>query len=250
MGALAADPLNGAVLAGLAGCEACHTSDEGEPFAGGHPIESPYGVFYGSNLTPDPTHGLGGWEYADFERAIRRGKGPKHAYWPAFPYPSFGWMTDSDLEDIWAFLQTLPPVAEPDLPHEGPAGWKRWAWRRLSYRPRPFEADPEATPAQQRGQYLVDAVGHCGECHSPRNKYGKVLMDAYLEGGTKPFSKAPAIDSQALAEWSESDVDTFLEMGMLPDGDFVGKEMYRVIEDGTSKLSADDRSAIAAWLKR
>lgn len=235
--ALAADPGNGAVLAGLAGCHACHTSD-GADFAGGHPVETPFGTFYGSNLTPT---GLAGWTFEDFERAMRTGRSPEgHAYWPAFPYEDFQLMTESDLRDLWAFLQTVEPDPTPSLPHDGPAGWKRWAWRTLYFERRTFEGD--------RGQYLVDAVGHCGACHTPRSKRGVQDRKRYLEGGTPPFSKAPPIDREALASWDETDLVTFLEMGMLPDGDFTGRGMFRVVEEGTSKLSDEDRRAIASWL--
>ncbi|MEZ4320253.1 MAG: cytochrome c [Myxococcota bacterium] len=248
--AFAGDAEHGARLAGLGACAACHTADGGEPYAGGHAVETPFGTFYGSNLTPDPEHGIGTWAYADFVSAMRRGKGPDGAYWPAFPYTSFNALTDADLEDLWAFLQTVAPVATPDREHDGPAGWKRWAWRRLAFRPHAFEPDPTATPEQQRGQYLVDVVGHCGECHSPRSRLGRVDRDAYLEGGTPPFNKAPPIDREALASWTHGDLESFFEMGMLPDGDFVGSGMYRVVEDGTAKLSPEDRAAIIAWLTR
>lgn len=180
---------------------------------------------------------------------MRRGRSPRHGLWPAFPYTSFTALTDADLEDLWAFLQTVEPAAVPDREHDGPPGYQRWLWRRLMFRQHRFEADPDATPEQQRGQYLVDVVGHCGECHSPRGKLGKVKGD-YLGGGTPPFNKAPAIDAAGLESWTRSDLETFLEMGMLPDGDFVGSGMYRVVEDGTAKLSAADRAAIVAWLLR
>lgn len=234
--------MNGAVLAGLGACAACHTADDGAPFAGGHAVVTRVGTFHGSNLTPDPEHGLGGWSFSDFERAMRAGRSPDgHSYWPAFPYPSFTGFDDGDLQDLWAFLQALPAVSEPDVPHDAPAAWKRWAWRVLAFHPR----GPEP---RSRGEYLVEVVGHCGECHTPRTSIGRMRRGRALQGSEAPWAEAPPIDREALADWSPDDLDTFLSMGMLPDGDFPGKGMYRVIKEGTSKLSDEDRAAMVAWL--
>lgn len=206
-------------------------------------METRFGRFVGSNLTPDPEHGLGTWSFEDFTRAMRRGRAPDgHTYWPAFPYPSFTALADGDLADLWAFLRGLEPVARPDDPHDAPAAWKRAGWRTLAFHPR----EPE--PPADRGQYLVDVVGHCGECHSPRSGIGRVKRRDALAGSEAPWTVAPPIDREALAGWSASDLDTFLSMGMLPDGDFPGKGMYRVIRDGTSKLSDADRAAMVAFL--
>ncbi len=246
----AGDAERGAVLAGLASCGACHTADGGEPFAGGHAVETPFGTFYGTNLTPDPEHGIGAWSFEDFTRAMRKGKGPDRTYWPSFPYTSFTAMDDADLRDLWAYLQSIEPVPTPNREHDDPAGWKRWAWRLLNFSTRDFEPDPEATPEEQRGQYLVEVVGHCGECHSPRSKLGKVQRDEALQGGTEPFNDAPAIDADALSDWSAEDLDDFFTLGMTPDGDFPGGGMGRIVSEGTSQLSAEDRAAMVAWLLR
>ncbi len=239
----AGDPAIGAVLAGLGGCRACHTADGGEPWAGGHTIETPRGTFYGSNLTPDPEHGLGRWSFEDFRRAMREGRAPDgRAYWPAFPYTSFTHLTDTDLEHLWAYLQTLTPVDRPDRPHEGaPPRWQLGVFRALAFRrgPEPLE----------RGAYLAIAVGHCRECHTPRNAIGALRRRHELEGGRAPFVVAPAIDPEALASWSEDDLDTFFTIGMAPDGDFPGGGMQRIVEEGTARLSDADRQALIRWLK-
>lgn len=249
--AIAGDATQGAVLAGLASCEACHTSDGGAPFAGGHAIETPFGTFYGSNLTPDGETGVGEWTFEDFSRAMRKGRSPDgHGYWPAFPYPSFTAMEQGDLEDLWAYLQSVEPVESVVPPHDGPASWKRGAWRLLNFSPRAFRPDPDADAFSERGRYLVEAVGHCGECHSPRGALGKVKRSHALEGGSKPYTVAPAIDPESLTDWSDDDLDTFFTMGMLPDGDFTGGGMGSIISKGTSKLSDADRAALITFLKQ
>ncbi|HMV68809.1 MAG TPA: cytochrome c [Myxococcota bacterium] len=240
--ALAGDPVHGEALAALAGCPACHTAPDGAPYAGGHAVETKFGTFFGTNLTPDVEHGLGTWSEADFVRAMRDGRAPDgRAYWPAFPYPSFTHMDDADLADLWAWLRALPPDPRPDTlsvvrPRlRGGLG----LWRLIAFR-------PAREQILDRGQYLVDAVAHCGECHTPRSSIGAPIGRRYLGGN--PDLGAPAIDPAALAGWSEGDVVTFLESGMTPEGDVTGGEMRRVVRDGTSRLSEDDRRAIAGWL--
>lgn len=239
------DPAVGAVLAGLGGCEACHTADDGPPFAGGHAVETPRGTFYGSNLTPDPDNGLGAWSFEDFRRAMREGRAPDgHAYWPAFPYTSFTLLRDEDLAHLWAHLQTLEPVALPNRPHEDiPPGWQLgvFRWRAFDEGPAPADMD--------RGTYLGTAMGHCRECHTPRTWIGRLKLRHDLEGGEAPFTEAPAILPTAFETWSADDLDTFLTLGMTPDGDFPGGGMQRIVEHGTSQLSAADRAALVGWLK-
>lgn len=250
VGAFAGNPDNGAILAGLGGCRACHTADDGPPYAGGHAVETAKGTFYGTNLTPDPVHGLGGWSFEDFRRAMRQGRAPDgHRYWPAFPYTSFTRMNDEDLHDLWAFLQTLEPVARPDRDHEDiPARWKLGPLRMLAFDEGAWSTEsPDAE--LDRGAYLGTAVGHCRECHTPRSSIGRIKRRHELEGSEPPFVRAPAIDPSALADWSEDDLDTFLTLGMDPEGDFPGGGMQRIVEEGTSKLSDADRRALVRWLK-
>ena len=237
--ALAADPEAGALIAGVGGCASCHEADYG----GGHAIETDFGTFYGTNLTPAA---LDGWTLDDFTRAMRKGRGPDHGYWPAFPFPSFTEMTDADLADLWAFLQQLEPVERANVPHEtSHSGLQRWLWRKLLFEPRRFRPERSWDEQLARGAYLVDVVGHCGECHTPRSGLGRLKRNEWMAGGTAP-NLTPHEDG--LAGWSQADLETLLELGMTPDGDFVGSGMRHVVRDGTALLPPEDRAAMARYL--
>ncbi len=255
--ALAASPsgdaARGAVLAELGSCGACHTAEDGVPYAGGHAIVTDRGTFYGPNLTPDPTHGIGGWTYDDFVRAMTLGRSPRgHTYWPAFPYPSYTNLREPELADLWAFLQTLPASSRENDRHD--VGMPRWPaaryWRRKYFEPGPFEDDPTQSAEWNRGAYLGHGIGHCGECHSPRNKLGAIQADAALSGSPGPPESAPDITpgKEGLAGWSTADLTSFFADGMTAEGDFVGGEMGRIVEKGTARLSPEDRRALAVWL--
>jgi len=242
--ALGADLDNGRLLATVARCETCHTDDPSLPYAGGYAVETKFGTFYGTNLTPSP-EGLGDWTVDDFTRALDHGRSPDgKPYYPAFPYPSFTQLTAADMADLFAFLQTLPAVSAEDRPHELRAPfrglWKMRLWKLVAFAPRNLDGS-------DRGAYLVDAVAHCGECHSGRGGLGKTRTARYLAGSDDPPEPAPNITPAAL-RWSEDDWSTFLSTGMTPDGDFVGGEMRSVIADGTAALGEDDLAAMARYL--
>ncbi len=173
------DPKHGEYLVKAGGCLGCHTEEKKDAvrFAGGRALKTPFGTFYGPNITPHPQAGIGRWTEADFVRAMREGVRPDGAnLFPAFPYPSFTKITDTDLRDLWAYLRTLPPSDKASKPHDlkAPFGW-RWLvtpWKWLYFEPDPFRPDSAASPAVNRGAYLVAALGHCGECHTPRNRLG------------------------------------------------------------------------------
>ncbi len=250
--ALAADgdPARGAIVAGLGGCASCHTADDGPPYAGGHAIETKWGTFFGTNITPDETSGIGAWTEEEFVRAMRRGKSADRLLWPAFPFPFFTKMTDPDLSDLWAFLQTVPAVAQEDRPHEiRPGGFARWAWHTFAFAPKRFRP-PDGDDPLGRGAYLAEAIGHCEGCHTPRNAFGNRSGRHAYAGAEGPPYDAPNITPHAdgLAEWSHADLTLFLETGFTPDGDAVGGGMRHVIRDGTSKLTAADREALATFV--
>jgi mono/diheme cytochrome c family protein len=251
----------GAYLAAAASCAACHTEEApgAAPFAGGGKVTTPFGVYYGSNITPDIATGIGAWSDEDFLRALRHGVSPGGAaYFPAFPFPSFTLMSDRDILDLRAYLATLPPVARANRPHDAAFPYDSRAllalWRALYFRPGPLVADPAFSPEWNRGRYLVEAVTHCGECHTPRDWLGgrdeSRRFAGYRIAGPDGFA-APNISGDpvhGIGNWSQADIASFLETGVKPDGDVVGSRMGTVIA-GTSHLSATDRVAIAVYMK-
>ena len=250
----------GRYLTTAAGCITCHTEDvDGAvPFAGGRPLVSDFGTFYAPNITPDPDTGIGRWTEADFLRALREGRSPQgEAYFPAFPFPSYTGITDADAAAIFAYLRSLPATRQASRDHEMP-----WylrprmgaaMWQSLYFEAGAFVPDPARTPEWNRGAYLVRHLGHCAECHSPRGRMGALLPERELAGNPAgpEGRKVPNItphEQDGIGEWSASEIETFLEIGMEPDGDFVGAGMGEVIEENTAKLSPEDRRAIATYL--
>jgi mono/diheme cytochrome c family protein len=239
-------------------CGVCHTAEDGAPLAGGRPIESPYGTFYASNITPHPEYGIGDWSDDDFVRALRDGVAPDGShYYPAFPYTSFTKLTRDDMLALKAYLDTREPVAQPNRDHElvWYASW-RWPlglWKWLYFAPGPFQPVPERGEVWNRGAYLAEAATHCAECHSPRGLLG-ALDDGALysgaeqgvEGGGTP-NITPDKD-QGIGGWNAAMLAFYLEVGMDPDGDFAGGIMASVIDQGTGKLSDADRAAIAEYI--
>ncbi len=251
----------GAYVFRAGGCLACHTDmkNKGAPLAGGRALETPFGTFYSPNITPDPTHGIGSWSDADFIRALREGLRPDGAhYYPAFPYPSYTGMSERDMRDLKAYLFSQEPAAVPNRPHElgFPFGYRiaLWPWKLLFFEPGRRAEDPSKDAQWNRGAYLVEHLGHCGECHTPRNLLGAVQRDRRMAGnpsgpdGKKVPNITPHPD-QGIGDWSDSDLTYFLKTGFLPDGDFAGGAMTDVIEESSSHLSDEDRAAIAAYLR-
>jgi mono/diheme cytochrome c family protein len=255
--AQAQDAKRGEYVFNAAGCYSCHTEakPDAAPLAGGRGLKTPFGIFYGPNITPDPAHGIGRWTEKDLFRAIREGTSPSgDSYYPVFPFPSYAGMTDEDIRDLWAYLRSVKPVAQPDKPHElsFPFSMRMSAlgWQLLFFDPKPFRPDPKQNAEWNRGAYLVRHLGHCGECHTRRDMFGVPDEGKFL-AGNPDVPKAPNIrpgGSRGVGQWSKSDLLYFLETGMTPDNDFAGSEMADVIKENTSKLTADDRTAIASFI--
>lgn len=261
--AFAAEPdavARGAYLAVAAGCENCHTDKEhgGPRFAGGVALPTPFGTFYGPNITPDPETGIGRWTDAQFLRALRDGVRADGAnLYPAFPYPSFTGITDDDALAIKAYLFSLRPVRRESRPQDVsfPYSWRSLLsiWKLLFFTPGPSGPVPGRSADQTRGAYLVTALGHCGECHTRRNWFGVMEEDAFLAGTPNgpDGKKVPNITPDAktgIGSWSEDDIVNLLKDGQTPDFDFVGGAMSAVVND-TALLTDADRKAIAAFLK-
>jgi mono/diheme cytochrome c family protein len=251
------DAKRGQYLVKAGGCIACHTQDKENavPFAGGRALKTPFGTFYGPNITPDPVAGIGRWTEGDFIRALRHGERPDGAnYFPAFPYPSFTRISDNDMRDLWAYLRTLPPSSRANQAHElhFPFGWRLLVtvWKWLFFTPGPFQSDPKLSPTLNRGAYLVQALGHCGECHTPRNFLGAPKRDRFLAGGKGPDGKdVPNLTPAKLKELSDAELKDFLDSGITPDGDVPAASMGEVIRNTTGQLSAQDLAALMAYLR-
>lgn len=251
------------VLYATGGCS-CHTDYPGEgddapPLAGGRALETPFGVFYSTNITGDVETGIGGWSDVDFIRAMKEGVSPAgEHYFPVFPYPSFSGMTDQDLVDLKAYLLSLPAVRRenraPGAPF--PFSWRAsvLGWKLLNFSPLEIEDDPGQSESWNRGRYLVNAAAHCGECHTPRTLTGGLDRSMWLAGsGDGPEGElAPNItphEDTGIGSWSVPDLVWYLEMGLKPDGDDTQGLMSEVIEHGYTNLPASDLEAIATYLK-
>lgn len=235
-----------------AGCASCHAAPQASgdamlELAGGVELESEFGTFVAPNISTDRNHGIGGWSQGDFANAVRRGVSPdgRH-YYPAFPYTSYSRMSDKDVADLFAFMQTLPAVEGEAAAHRVsfPFSVRRGVglWKRLYLNDDPQVAIAGASEDVVRGQYLVEALGHCGECHTPRAMTGGLETDRWLGG--RP-NITPGGD---IADWSEEDIAAYLETGFTPDFDSAGGRMAAVVRN-MARLPAEDREAIAAYLK-
>jgi mono/diheme cytochrome c family protein len=256
---LEGDPERGAYVARLAGCIACHTNEAGggELLAGGPPLKTPFGTFYGPNITPDPISGLGNWSLNDFARALRHGISPEgEPYYPAFPYTFYSKLTDQDVADLWAAMKTVPNADIPSKTQElGFPFDQRWAlrgWQNLFFDSERFEDDPSRSDAWNRGRYIVEGPAHCGACHTPRNLLGAGDAEQALHGagGLPGGERSPPITPAALGErgWTENNLAFGLRFGTKPNGDVLGGSMGEVIRDGTSWLTDEDLRAIAHYL--
>jgi mono/diheme cytochrome c family protein len=252
------DLANGLVVFNAGGCTSCHAVPN-QPdrlrLGGGLAIPSPFGTFYAPNISPDKADGLGGWTEAQFVTAVTKGVSPEGThYFPAFPYTSYAHARIVDIRDLFAYLKTLAPVSgkvrDHDLPFPFNIRRNVGIWKLLFFDSAPFVPDTTRSPQWNRGAYLVNSLGHCAECHSPRNFLGGLVTAQRFAGGPNPEGEGwvPNITQKGIGDWSVKDIDYFLETGQMPDGDSAGGAMVRVIKN-TSQLPAGDRAAIAEYLK-
>jgi mono/diheme cytochrome c family protein len=253
--------VRGEYLLYAGGCISCHTADEEDavPLAGGRAIETPFGTFLSPNITPDKKTGIGGWSDEEFLNALWLGTRPDGSrYFPAFPYTSYTGASETDLLAIKAYLMSIEPVDNPNQKNQ--LAWylssriAARAWQIINFRPGRFQEDAARSADWNRGAYLVQTLGHCGECHTPRTISGKSLPEKALSGNPDgpDGKKVPGITQDretGIGRWSVGDIAFFLEIGMLPDGDFAGGAMSEVIDDNTGHLTGADRHAIAVYLK-
>ncbi len=209
----------GATLAALGDCAVCHTAPDGTPFAGGRGIPTPFGTVFATNITPDPATGLGKWSLAAFQRAMRDGidRQGRHLY-PVLPYPHFTQATDDDIAAMYAFLMTRDPVvqAKPANHLAFPFRYRPLiaGWNLLFLRPGQWQPDVSKDAEWNRGAYLVDAIGHCGACHTPHNALGAEENTLALSGGDAEGWYAPSLHTGVPAPWSIASLANYLRTGL------------------------------------
>ena len=243
----------GKYLAKAADCTACHTTRNGALFAGGDALDTPFGKIYGSNITPDKEHGIGKWTSADFYRALHDGLAPDRPLYPAMPYTSYRGVTREDSDAIFAYLQSLKPVAQPNRGNEFAFPFNlpilMRGWNVLFLKNTLPDVSSGSSQEWVRGRYLSNALGHCTECHTPRGSMGQLNLDSTLAGGDLGDIKAPDITPKGLATrgWTPQDLRLFLSQGIAPQGSAFG-EMFSAFHHSTQYLSPADNKAMVAYL--
>lgn len=242
----------GAYIFLATGCSNCHVAEgemEKTRLAGGQKFKTDFGVFIAPNISNSREYGIGGWKFDDFYTAIKFGQSPEgRHYFPAFPYVAYSKIRDQDIADLWSFWKTLPSIETPNVEHDikFPYNIRRniGIWK-LLYMPKNF-----VDPIDDRATYLVEALSHCAECHTPRSVMGGLNRSQWMRGAVNPSGQGliPSIHSSDLG-WSEADVIEYLSSGFTPDFDVASGKMVAVIEN-TSKLSLSDRALIADYLMR
>ena len=249
---------NGKTVFIAGGCASCHATpgqDDKTRLGGGLALKSPFGTFHVPNVSPDPNEGIGRWSEADFVTAMIKGTSPagRHLY-PAFPYTSYQRMRLDDARDLFGYLKTLPSAQEKSKPHDLPFPFNirrtLGVWKLLFLDGQPFKPDPGKDAAWNRGAYLVNALAHCAECHSPRNLLGGIVEAQRFAGGPDPEGEGwvPNITQKGLSGWTHEELVRLLDTGETRDGDTISGNMGKVVA-GTRQLSAEDRSAIVTYIK-
>ena len=240
-----------------AGCVSCHTHDK--LMAGGRPLVTPFGTFYPPNITPEMEYGIGAWTEKDFVRALREGLNPKgEHYYPAFPYPSYTRMTQKDMQALYAYLMTLPASSMENRQHNlyWPFSSRPMIahWKAGRFTVGEFSANPEKSPQWNRGAYLANALGHCGECHTPRDYLGAPRRNRYLAGtcagpdGRLVPNITPDRET-GIGDWTSDELITFLMTGRKPDGGYAGSLMAEVLGTSCMQLTRHDLHSLASYLQ-
>lgn len=252
------DARRGSQIFAATGCASCHMAPgaKGEAqlvLSGGQAFSTAFGTFFAPNISQDPEAGIGGWSLADLGSALLEGTSPegRHLY-PALPYWSYSRMTPQDIADLQAFLVTLPADPTPSLPHDlgFPFNIRMLlgGWKFLNLDD-DFVIQRDLTGAAARGRYIVEAMAHCGECHTPRNLIGGLDTARWLAGAPNPDGKGSTPNiTPARLRWSEDEIVEYLTSGFTPEYDSVGGHMAHVVEN-MARLPEDDRRAIAVYLK-
>ena len=247
-----ADVDNGETLFYASGCRSCHLSTNPtspNELGGGEAFKTNFGTFYAPNISTSSTYGIGSWTFEDFYVAMKHGQNPTGSnYFPVFPYSSYSLMNTEDIADLWSYLQTLPAVDTPSKKHDlrFPFNIRETitVWNML------YADNAKYSLIDDRATYLVEALGHCAQCHTPRNILGGLKTGAWLKGGKNPSGKGkiPSIHPSDL-KWNKEEIVEYLSSGFTPDYDVAGGKMASVVEN-TSRLSESDRIYIAEYLLR
>lgn len=244
----------GAYVAIQGDCAACHTKPGSEAFAGGYGLQTPFGVIYSTNITPDAATGIGSWTERDFFRAVRHGKRNDGAQlYPAMPYNAYVKMSDTDMHDLWAYMRSVSPVNQQaptntlGFPYN--VRLAMLGWNFLFFDNSPFSPVAGQTEAWNRGRYLVDGAGHCAACHTPKNLLGGDTS-AYLQGADLLGGHAPEITNNAylgLGQWNQEQVVQYLKLGSNHQAVASGA-MGEAVENSTQYMTNQDLAAIAEYL--
>ncbi len=256
----AADTLlaRGEYVLRISGCIHCHSAEDGEQLAGGRALETPFGTFYTPNITSHKTAGIGAWSVDQFQLALHHGVAPDGSdYYPAFPYTSYTRMSVTDARALHTYILSLPASGLANRDHELAwfLGWRFAArvWKWLFFSAGEFQQRPAQSMQWNRGAYIAEAMGHCGECHTPRNLFGALRTDlAYAGNAQGPEDElVPNItphEATGIGGWSRDELYQFFEFGELPDGEYAAGSMDPVIE-GLRHLTPEDRAALTDYLR-
>lgn len=243
-----------------ASCAVCHTDKEnnGEPLAGGYALKTDFGTFYSPNITPDPETGIGNWSDEDFIRAMQQGVSPKGDYYfPSFPYTAYTKMHRADVLALKAYLFSLKAVKKVNREHDL-AFYVRIApsariWNSTYFKQGEFIDVPGKSAEWNRGAYLVEAMGHCSECHTPRKALG-VLDESMAYAGVQKMTGVGTVPNitpdkkTGIGRWSVDDLVYYFETGTTLSGDSSGGKMASIIDNSLSLLTDSDRKAISVYL--